>query len=151
MFLVSSCSCLCPIHWSQVLCWEWRCIWSSADRRSAMLQLHLNDQQFYCLGCGLYQRLYGRSISPISCKITSLTLEQSPYQSKNYIITKTKQSTIQCACFMAYTVHTHAVCLLSPEVFSNGIQASFTRSNHLSYSLCNSRVKSMRLLRPYLL
>ena len=33
MFLVSSSSCLCPIYWSQVLSWEWRCSWSSADRR----------------------------------------------------------------------------------------------------------------------
>ena len=33
MILVSSCSCLCPIHWSQVLSWEWRYNWSSADRR----------------------------------------------------------------------------------------------------------------------
>ena len=33
MFLVSSCSCLCLIHWSQVLSWEWRYSWSSADRR----------------------------------------------------------------------------------------------------------------------
>ena len=33
MFLVSSCSCLCPIHWSQVSSREWRCSWSSADRR----------------------------------------------------------------------------------------------------------------------
>ena len=33
MSLISSCSCLCPIHWSQVLCREWRCSWSSADRR----------------------------------------------------------------------------------------------------------------------
>ena len=33
MFLISSCSCLCPIHWSQVLSLEWRCSWSSADRR----------------------------------------------------------------------------------------------------------------------
>ena len=32
MFLVSFCSCLCLIHWSQVLSWEWRCSWSSADR-----------------------------------------------------------------------------------------------------------------------
>ena len=31
MFLVSSCSCLCPIQWSQVLSREWRCSWSSAD------------------------------------------------------------------------------------------------------------------------
>ena len=33
MLLVSSCSCLYPIRWSQVLSWEWRCSWSSADRR----------------------------------------------------------------------------------------------------------------------
>ena len=33
MFLLSSCSRLCPIYWSQVLSWEWRCSWSSADRR----------------------------------------------------------------------------------------------------------------------
>ena len=32
MFLVSPCSCLRSIHWSQVVSWEWRCIWSSADR-----------------------------------------------------------------------------------------------------------------------
>ena len=32
MFLVL-CSCLCPIHWSQVLSREWKCSWSSADRR----------------------------------------------------------------------------------------------------------------------
>ena len=31
--LVSSCSCLCPIYWSQVLSGEWRCSWRSADRR----------------------------------------------------------------------------------------------------------------------
>ena len=33
MILVLSCGCLCPIHWNQVLSWEWRCSWSSADRR----------------------------------------------------------------------------------------------------------------------
>ena len=33
MILVSSCHCLCSIHWNQVLSREWRCSWSSADRR----------------------------------------------------------------------------------------------------------------------
>ena len=33
MFLISSCICLCAIHWCQVLSWEWRYSWSSADRR----------------------------------------------------------------------------------------------------------------------
>ena len=31
-FLVSSCNCLWPIHWSYVLSGDWRCSWSSADR-----------------------------------------------------------------------------------------------------------------------
>ena len=31
--LVASCSCLRPFQWSQLLSWEWRCSWSSADRR----------------------------------------------------------------------------------------------------------------------
>ena len=35
MILVSPYSCLCPTHWSQVLSREWRCSWSSADRRSS--------------------------------------------------------------------------------------------------------------------
>ena len=33
MFLILSCNCLCPIHWSQVLRREWRCSWSSTNRR----------------------------------------------------------------------------------------------------------------------
>ena len=32
MFLVSSCICLCPIHWSHVLNREWRCSWNSTNR-----------------------------------------------------------------------------------------------------------------------
>ena len=33
MFLVCSCSCICAIYWSQLLSREWRCSWSSVDRR----------------------------------------------------------------------------------------------------------------------
>ena len=33
MFLVSSCCCLYPRRWSQMLSREWRCSWISADRR----------------------------------------------------------------------------------------------------------------------
>ena len=35
MIFVSSCSCHCPIHWSQLLSREWRCSWGSANRRSS--------------------------------------------------------------------------------------------------------------------
>ena len=43
MLLVSSCSCLCPIHLSQVLSREWRCSWSSADRRCCNCILVINN------------------------------------------------------------------------------------------------------------
>ena len=33
MILILSCSCLCAIHWSHVLNWEWRCSWSSTNWR----------------------------------------------------------------------------------------------------------------------
>ena len=46
MFLISPCSCPCPVHWNQVLSQEWRCCWSSA---AILFQPHLSDQQLYCL------------------------------------------------------------------------------------------------------
>ena len=58
MFLVSFCSCLRSIHWSQVLSWEWRCSWSSADSRCSNYIWIINN--FYCLlRCDLYYRFYG--------------------------------------------------------------------------------------------
>ena len=40
---VSFCSCLCPIHWSQVLSQDWRCNWSSADRRCSSYVWMMNN------------------------------------------------------------------------------------------------------------
>ena len=37
MFFVSSYSCLCQIHWNQVLSWEWRFSWSNEDVVAAAL------------------------------------------------------------------------------------------------------------------
>ena len=55
-FVIWSCSCLCPSHWSQVLNREWRCSWSCADAASNILLIHLyivryvwnNSQYTYC-------------------------------------------------------------------------------------------------------
>ena len=59
MFLVASCSCLCPIHWNRVLSRKWIYSWSSADMQ-ALLQLHLTDEHFYCrLMCGFNYRSNG--------------------------------------------------------------------------------------------
>ena len=63
MFLVSSCSCHCPIHWSQVLNWEWRCSWGSANRRCSNHiwvinnfiaywgASYIRDFRVFCLDC----------------------------------------------------------------------------------------------------
>ena len=45
---------LCAIYWRQLLSREWRCSWSSADRRRSNYTVHLSYQQVYCLRCGLY-------------------------------------------------------------------------------------------------
>ena len=43
MILISFCSCLCPIHWSQVWSWEWKCSWSSAYRRCSNYTWVINN------------------------------------------------------------------------------------------------------------
>ena len=43
MILISSWSRLCPILWSQVLSREWRCSWSSADRRCSNYSWVINS------------------------------------------------------------------------------------------------------------
>ena len=47
MFLVPACSCLCTIYWSQVLSGEWRCSWSSADRRCSNYIWVINNSIAY--------------------------------------------------------------------------------------------------------
>ena len=40
---MSPCICLFPIHWSQVIRREWRCSWSSADRRCSNYTWVINN------------------------------------------------------------------------------------------------------------
>ena len=60
---LSSCSCLRSIHWSQVLNWEWRCSWSSADRRCSNY-IWVIKKFYSLLRCDLYWRFYGKSAWP---------------------------------------------------------------------------------------
>ena len=61
MILVSSCSCACTIHWSQVLSREWR---------QAMVQLHMSDLQFYfVLKCDLYLIFGGKFVTMTEWRI----------------------------------------------------------------------------------
>ena len=54
MILVSSCRCFCSIHLSQVLSGEWRCCWSSADRRCSNYIWVINN--FIDYWCATYNR-----------------------------------------------------------------------------------------------
>ena len=48
MFLVSCCSCLSLIHWSQMLSREWRCSWSRTDRQCVYRKAGCIPAQFGC-------------------------------------------------------------------------------------------------------
>ena len=64
MMLISSCRCLCRIHWSQMS----RMKMYSEQCRQAILQLHLSDQQVYCpLRCAYI-------IGVTVCFVTKLTV-----------------------------------------------------------------------------
>ena len=66
MFLVLSCNCFCQIYWSHVLSWEWKCSWSSADRRCSNYiwvinnsivykgATYIRDFTVYEYACGIY-------------------------------------------------------------------------------------------------
>ena len=64
MFLVSSCSYLCAIHWCQVFSREWRCSWSSADRRCSNYICVMNNFIAY-LGATYIIDLSVVGLSPI--------------------------------------------------------------------------------------
>ena len=70
MILVLSFSCLCPIHWSWALCREWRCSWSSADRRcSNYIWVIMNLIVYYAASF-----IRGLTVVCISVKLSELTL-----------------------------------------------------------------------------
>ena len=74
MIPVSSCSCLCPIHWSQVLSREWRCSWSSADRRCS-------NYIWMIKKCTMYQGVtYIRGLTILKCVWNSLQFQRHLWQ-----------------------------------------------------------------------
>ena len=58
MFLVSPCSCLCPIHWNQILCREWIYSWSRRHRCSKYIWV-INNFIFY--QCIFYLKFDGEA------------------------------------------------------------------------------------------
>ena len=67
MLLVSSCICLCLINWCRVLSREWRCRWSSADRRCSNYTWVINNFVAY------YGAIYIRGLTVLTPTGDALT------------------------------------------------------------------------------
>ena len=76
MPLVSSGNCLYPIRWSQMLSWEWRCSWSSADRRCSNYIWVINNLNAY------YSASYIRAL-------TVYSLARRVYKMCDYLVLMT--------------------------------------------------------------
>ena len=87
MFLFLSSSCLCPIHWSQVLGREWRYSWSSADRQCSNYIWVINNFVAYwgatyirgLVVCIIFRLMWARVtlslwIASLGCVYTTLFL-----------------------------------------------------------------------------
>ena len=72
MFLVSSCSCSCPIHSNQVLSREWRCSWSSAERRCSNYNWVINN--FVARGLMVYMYIFSDIMCPALMDIDNSTI-----------------------------------------------------------------------------
>ena len=98
MFLVASCSFLCPIHWSQMLSWERRCSWSSADRRCSNYIWVINNFIAY-LGVTYIRGLtIFAPMKPFSSKFVLLWSMSSPFA--DYII-----RTLAWLCLWRWSLH----------------------------------------------
>ena len=78
IFFVSSCSCHCPIYWSQVLSRKWWYSWSSDDTLQWRHNGHgsvTNHQPHHCLLNGSFRR---RSKKSLKLCVTGLCAGNSP-------------------------------------------------------------------------
>ena len=92
MFLLLSCSCLCPNNWSQVISRELRCCWCSADRRCTNYNWL---SQCYCLiKCDLYYRFWGSSTTMI-VETSQLSLTDK-LRKMNRVLTGLHSGDCQC-------------------------------------------------------
>ena len=113
---VSFCSCLCPIHWSQVLSQDWRCNWSSADRRCSSYVWMMNNVIAY----------------QVAFCIRGLTI----WQERLNVVTKLKNVKLNIYIYIAYHKnHFHGV-------VSCGCVLRYQRT-HVMYLLISFGVASM--------
>ena len=113
MILVSSCICLCPIYWIQVLSREWRCSWSSADRRCSNYNWVINNLIAYKGAAYIRDWQY-----IVYIYVLSLTL--SPWQ--RTLLRNDKNQSHLPFCLACSTVDAGSLCLCLPQGNVEGIR-----------------------------
>ena len=149
MFLVSSRSCLRSIHWSQVLSWEWKCSWSSADSRCSNYIWVINN--FIAYEGATYIR--GFTVGPIDTTIIGQALIFQPFYEQYFnpflapewwVKLQESHFNTPIACWsLLFSVYNHAlVSVLSHRQYRSASIPS-TRASALSISvkLVNGGVK----------
>ena len=76
--LVSSCSCLCPIHWNQMLSRKWRCSWSSTNKRCSSYSWVINKSIAYQAAS------YVRDSAVIQCATANVSYKTKIYMGALY-------------------------------------------------------------------
>ena len=122
MFVVSSSWCFRPIHWNQVLSREWRCSWSSTDRRCSNCILMI--QQLHCL----LRCAYTRGLTELFLYNHLRTFLSKCWTSCKIITVKCiifcNQNIIFCIIFPMDHIHEallHFMCLIVPRNGANKI------------------------------
>ena len=94
MILVSSCICLCPFYWSRVLSREWRCSWSSADRRCSNYIWVINNLMAY-KGASFIRDLSSIPF-PLPLLFKTAPIQNPTYSLKNFNLPSLSQARTQC-------------------------------------------------------
>ena len=81
MFFASPCGCYYPIHWNQVLSREWRCSWSSADRRCSNYIWIINILLLSKMGA-LYKRFDDKGVIYPATRFASIQFRYTAMLSK---------------------------------------------------------------------
>ena len=135
MFLILSCSCLCPNHWSQVFSRGWRCSWSnnswsSANRRCSNYIWVINNFIAY-QGAPYIRGLMVHTMWLISTLQASFCQCTQPNERWRYIV-----SNIVSHWLGAYTKWSlHCICRCSVISLGNNVDFSPTITE-LYFTMC---------------
>ena len=144
MLLVSSCSCLYPIRWSQVLSWEWRCSWSSADRRCSNYIWVINNLIAYKSASYIRDLTVIQNVSP--CHDVMMINFTSPKYTSLYFFILLLPNFLPDRCPPLYTAPSEAGGLVLINQLRKPVLTPTEPIRHFRYNLLGHNIST---LNPY--